>query len=134
MDIAGIERSLPNGLHDAILSRYEIDYEARTAKLHLQVWVGDLDSEVEAEREKYTAAVLMLQGLRYWAIEPPSKEISLRSGPYACDTGSVENVNTHTARELPAAEAGTFRGYFFLYAIEAFAYFCADDASIEFVP
>ncbi|MCP5306774.1 MAG: hypothetical protein H6953_15120 [Chromatiaceae bacterium] len=134
MDIAGIERSLPNGLHDAILSRYEIDYETRTAKLYLEVWVGDLDSEAHEEREKYAAAVLMLQGLRYWAIEPPSKEISLRSGPYASDTGSVENANTHMARELPAAEVGTFRGYFFLYAIEAFAYFCAEEASIEFTP
>lgn len=134
MDIADIERSLPNGLHDAILSRYEIDYEARKAKLHLQVWVGDLNSEAEEEREKYAEAVLVLQGLRYWAIEPPSKENSLQSGPYACDTGSVENANTHTARELPSAEVGTFRGYFFLYAIEAFAYFCAEEASIEFSP
>ena len=52
MNIEDIEKTLPNGFHDAILQRLNIDYINKIVELDLNVWVGDINSENENIREE----------------------------------------------------------------------------------
>jgi len=87
MSIEKIERSLPNGLHDAIIFKHVVDYEKRTLEFYINVWVGDLDSSIEFERERYKEGVLKFEGLEYFVIEPPG-EGNLIFEPFSFSVGS----------------------------------------------
>jgi hypothetical protein len=62
--------SLPNGLHDAEISRFSIDYPSQCLTCDIEVWIGDMDSP-PTERETYRRANLIFEGMEYCAIEPP---------------------------------------------------------------
>jgi hypothetical protein len=47
--------SLPNGLHDAELRRFEFDYEQRKLRFELAIWVGNLNDP--KSREVYRPAM-----------------------------------------------------------------------------
>ena len=70
MTLEDIEKSLPNGLHDAELSRLVVDYEQRTLKAEIAVWVGDLDEPPE-KRERYRKGRIEIEGLSFLIVEPP---------------------------------------------------------------
>ena len=82
MNIEEVERSLPNGLHDAVMRRYVVDYEQRTLEFDIDIWVGNLDSNVEEERERYKPGTLKFEGLEYFVIDPPS-EVQLVFEPFS---------------------------------------------------
>ncbi|MGH6930388.1 MAG: hypothetical protein ACREEV_18870, partial [Dongiaceae bacterium] len=48
--------SLPNGLHDAELRRFEMDYEQRKLRFEVAIWVGDISDP--KRRELYRPAIL----------------------------------------------------------------------------
>lgn len=66
MTLEDIAQSLPNGLHDAKLHGFSVDYAAQSAHVDLHVWIGTADN-----MEAYRSAALTLEGLEYWIIEPP---------------------------------------------------------------
>lgn len=70
MTLEDIEKSLPNGLHDAKLNRLVVDYEQRTLKAEIAVWVGDLDEPAE-RRERYRRGRIEIAGLTFLIMEPP---------------------------------------------------------------
>jgi hypothetical protein len=63
--------TLPNGFHDAQVSRVELNYAEAEAKIHLILWTsGDYVTGV-SNSEEYCSAILILTGLQYFVIAPP---------------------------------------------------------------
>lgn len=71
MTLVELEKTLPNGLHDARVSRITIDYRKRKLTLDLDVWVGDMDSDSHEVREAYEPAQVLIDGLLFAVLEPP---------------------------------------------------------------
>ena len=71
MTLEELENGLPNGLHDARVSRIAIDYEKRNLTLDLEVWVGDMGSDTQELREAYRPAQVPIDGLVFAVLEPP---------------------------------------------------------------
>lgn len=129
MNIEEVEKSLPNGLHDAVMRKHVVDYENRTLEFDIDVWVGDLDSKDEEEREKYKSGKLKFEGLEYFVIEPPS-DVKVLFEPFSFSAGNPEVDKIKASVILPEAPAGTFRAFFFIYKLEAFMHICA--SKVEF--
>jgi hypothetical protein len=130
--VSTIEAQLPNGLHDAVLRCYGVDLERKTAWLYFDVWVGDLDSKVEEERERYRPGTLTLKDLRYFVVEPPSGKITLTIEPFASSASDPKHDRINPSVELPEPPSGTFQASFFLYLLEAFIHICAGEAHFEY--
>ena len=129
MSIEEVEKSLPNGLHDAVMRKHLVDYEKRTLELHIDVWVGDLDSKVEKDRELYKSGTLRFEGLEYFVIEPPS-EVKVLFEPFSFSAGNPEVDKIKPSVILPETPEGTFLTFFFIYKLEAFMHICA--SKVEF--
>jgi hypothetical protein len=71
VNIEELDRTLPNGFHDSCLRHVTVDYEAQTASLALDIWIGDVDAPPGAERERLRTARLELLGLEYFIVEAP---------------------------------------------------------------
>jgi len=129
MSIEQIEIALPNGLHDAIMRRHVVDYENRALEIFVDIWVGDLASDVEQDRERYEAGVLRFEGVAYFVIEPPA-ESKVLFEPFSFSAGDPAVEKIKSASILPPAPAGTFCTYLFVNKLNAFMYICA--SSVEF--
>lgn len=70
MTLQELERTLPNGLHGAEISKLEIDYVARVARLHLALLVG-VPEDPAPERDRMAPALLELTGLLFVVSERP---------------------------------------------------------------
>ena len=130
--VEDIETLLPNGLHDAVLKRYGVDMEKGEASLYFDVWVGELEASDEADREAYRAGTLELSGVRYFVVEPPSKELQLVFEPFSSSAANPGTQEVRASVSLPEAPEGTFRACFFLYAVEAFIHVCASNARFAY--
>ena len=64
-EVAG---SLPNGLHDAELHRFDMHYVQRKLQFDLTVWIGDMDDP--RNREAYRPARLTCEDGAFLVIEP----------------------------------------------------------------
>jgi hypothetical protein len=71
MTLDELDHALPNGFHDADILSLELDYVAATAKLHLSLLVG-WPEDPDPERQAYQEAMLIIAGLCFCSIEPPS--------------------------------------------------------------
>lgn len=74
MNLSEIAESLPNGLHDAKLSRLTLDYAARTVDLDLEIWIATETTPPEL----YRPARITLVGFDYFVIEPPDATYPFR--------------------------------------------------------
>ncbi len=74
MNLVQLAESLPNGLHDAELTRLTLDYAARTAALDLELRVATETSP----RELYRPARITLVRFDYFVIEPPDAKYRFR--------------------------------------------------------
>src|SRR4051812_9942322 len=84
--IDDIEAGLPNGLHDSRLHTFSSAGADRRAEFVLDVWVGDLHSTVQKERERYRRARLELLGLGYLIVEDPDPRYGpAEKSPVQCD-------------------------------------------------
>ena len=129
MSIEEVEKTLPNGLHDAVMRKHIVNYENRTLVFDIDVWVGDLDSKHVEEREKYKPGILKFEGLEYFVIEPPSV-VKVTVEAFSFSAGNPELDVIKPSVILPKAPEGTFRTFFFIYKLEAFMHICA--SKVEF--
>ncbi len=129
MSIEEVEKTLPNGLHDAVIRRHVVDYEKRTLEFNIDVWVGDLGSTVEGERERYNSGILRFEGLEYFVIEPPS-EVKVLFEPFSISIGNPAVDRIKPSVILPEVPDGTFPTFFFIYKLEAFMHICS--SKVEF--
>jgi hypothetical protein len=70
MRIADLDRSLPNGFHDATLHSISARPDEGILEFGLQVSIGDPEGTPE-EQERYRPARLVLTGVTYFFIDPP---------------------------------------------------------------
>lgn len=80
MTLGDAEEKLPNGLHDANLLQFSVDYKTRTAQFEFNAWVGDVSSKDDAVRQKYQRATLSIRGLRFLILEKPDPGYTFQSG------------------------------------------------------
>jgi|SRR5882724_2423928 len=104
MTLEELEKTLPNGLHDAKVSRIAVDYEHRRLTLDLDVWVGDMDGNAHERREAYKRGQVLISGLLFVVMEPPDPRYpfstSARLTVDGCDMS--KNLSTSLTNSLPA--------------------------------
>jgi hypothetical protein len=129
MTIDELDASLPNGLHDAKLERVAIDFVDRTARLDLDIWVGD-----DEEREAYRRAQVTLSGLLFWVSEPPDP-LHPSSPPRALwiDAGPLTDKTPKTQPALPNVPRGAFANWIFVRDWNSFIYVAATDADLTWL-
>lgn len=71
MTFEELDQRFPNGLDDAEITGMSLDYQNRTAKLHLNVRGNPPDSP---NHDEYRRAWLLLNGFYYLVIEPPDAD------------------------------------------------------------
>src|SRR5262245_44331541 len=71
MNLEQLEKSLPNGFHDAQIEEIIVDYVSRKAVVKMQLLVGNPDAAPEKEREAYKPAELRLSDVLYFVVDPP---------------------------------------------------------------
>ncbi|MCH6259493.1 hypothetical protein MLD52_23255, partial [Puniceicoccaceae bacterium K14] len=123
MTISELESTLPNGFHDALLHSYEIDSNAKTATLKLDIWIGDMGSETT--RESYKSGVLRMEDLAYFIVDEPDPTYEYRS---------PERIDLCTALpEYPKEiKDGYFRGRFYSDSTNAFIHFSASTVTFKY--
>jgi hypothetical protein len=135
MTLDELDHTLPNGFHDAKIYSLAIDYAAASVKLRMALLVGWPDDPVE-ERERYQDAELLVTGLSFCSIDPPSPNY-----PFVPD-GKPIGVGGDLAREdhlplLPHLSAkfppGTSCYRFFVHDWNAFIYIAARDAQLSWM-
>ena len=67
MTLDELEKSLPNGLHDAELVGLQVDYARREAVLDFNV-----DCSEPPESEPYRPARILFSGMQFLVIDPPA--------------------------------------------------------------
>lgn len=129
MSTEEIERVLPNGLHDAIMQLYVVDYESCSLKIFLKVWVGDVTSDIEEERERYRSGILQFNGLAYFVVESPLM-LGFPLEPFSVSVGDPAIDKIDSTSVLPLSPEGSFYTYLFAHKLNAFMHVCA--SKVEF--
>jgi hypothetical protein len=119
-----LERSLPNGFHDAALRSFSAVPEEQLAEFVIDISLGTPE-DPPIERDRYRSARLVLRGMTYLAVDPP--------GPGASVWGSrgsmIDLVEADPAVSAQAtAPANGFAARFFVSEWNAFIHFAAADA------
>lgn len=68
MTLAEINHSLPNGFHDAEITKFVWDFAAESAVFDIDLLIGGPETE---DREERRAGRLELKGILFIAIDPP---------------------------------------------------------------
>jgi hypothetical protein len=135
MTLDELDHRLPNGFHDAQIYSLAIDYAAATVQLRIALHVGWPDDPGE-ERERYPDAEMLVTGLSFCSIEPPSPDY-----PFPPD-GKPISVGGDPEREdylplLPHLSAkfrpGTWCYRFFVHDGNAFIPIAAQDAQLSWM-
>lgn len=130
MTIGEIESGLPNGLHDSLLHSYASDDDERSAEFVLDVFMGDLHSTVESERERYRRARLELVGVGYLIVEEPDPRYEpFKKSPVQLDSCAADD-DAERSRRVPQ---GGFAGRFFITDWNSFIHFAALDARLTWI-
>ncbi len=66
-----LDRSLPNGFHDAWIKRIEVDYVARKVSFVMEILVG-LPEDPPGRRSRLRDGLVVLEGMEFIVIEPPT--------------------------------------------------------------
>lgn len=127
MTLDELAAALPNGFHDALLHRYEVDVERCTAVLEVSLWMGDLHDADSAARERHERTRLVLDGVRFFHVEQPAPRYPYGgSRPVRIDVCDPDPHHPLT-KELPA---GVFAARFFVAEWNAFIHVAAEDADL----
>ena len=65
-----LDRSLPNGFHDAWIKRVDVDYSARKVSLLVKLLVGMADDPPQ-EKDRLREGLVVFDGLEFIVLEPP---------------------------------------------------------------
>ena len=128
--IDDIEAGLPNGLHDSRLHTFSSAAAEGRAEFVLDVWVGDLHSTVQYERERYRRARLELLGLGYLIVEDPDPRYRPgEKSPVQIDSCAADD----DADRLRRVPEGGFAGRFFISDWNAYIHFAALEARLTWL-
>lgn len=131
MTLEELEAMLPNGLHDAQLKSLAVDYEAGTALLKLELWIGDLDSAVEEEREAYAECELTVSGLCFCIVETPDGD-EAGEGAVSIDAGpTTPELMEKYGWKLPRVPPGSFIHWLYVSPWNAFIHIAGREARLS---
>ena len=133
MQLKEIEKSLPNGFHDALLSSIEIDYASRKIIIKLQILVGNPDGEDYVKRNEYRSAILTVSDFLYIAMEPPNVSQAFREPKeLLIDGGEPEAGKAPLSLiALDQLPAGAFAYWFYSSRTNSFIHIAAQNASLD---
>ena len=132
MTFEELDALYPNGLDDAYVDSIRVEYQSRTAELHLNLRGNPPGSQNEDE---YQRAILLLRGLYYLVIEPPDTDHlwypvrSIQVNGYTEDAGQFPLFARLKARLSPAA----FCCRFYVHDWNSFIHVAAADAQFSWV-
>lgn len=131
MTLTELADTLPNGFHDAELERLDLDYATRTARITLNLWIGDLHSVSESDRERYRCGQLTLSGFQYFIIETPDYDDHADGAP-AIDIGELHELTNPPLIKIPARQsADLFENWIYVNWWNSFMYVAAREARWE---
>lgn len=130
MTLDELERSLPNGLHDAELVGLEVDYPARKAVLNVNVDIGDSDDAPSPSAQNYRAARIQFSGIQFVVIDPPTAENSYFRLSLI-DTGSGEPLTSPCT--LPPIREDCDLCWIFVTEWNSFIRISARDVDLEWL-
>lgn len=130
MTLAELEKSLPNGLHDAELVGLEVDYAVRKAVLSVNVDIGDSDADTSPDGESYRRARIRFFGVQFVVIDPPTAGDSY-SRLSMIDTGSGQPRTSPC--NLPPIREDCFLCWVFVTQWNSFIRISASDVALEWV-
>jgi hypothetical protein len=79
LTIEELERTLPNGFHDAEISTIRLDYVKRITSMELTIWMDDLQVSPEF-KELYRDAVLEFEGMQSVILDPQAGRVTDDNG------------------------------------------------------
>jgi hypothetical protein len=130
VNLEELEAELPNGLHDSLLRTLSSDLTEGRAELILDVWLGDLHSSLESERERRRPGRLELLGLTYLVVEDPDPRYAPVEGtPVQIDACAADD-DAARSRQVPE---GGFAGRFFVTQWNSFIHFAALEARLTWI-
>jgi hypothetical protein len=132
MTFEEIEKSTPNGFHDAVIERFSIDYPSGRILLLMRLLVGTPGAEDE---ERYAPAELRVNRLLFCAIEPPDPDYPFVPDGSPLDVSGVRGLGdtpemARIAAQLPST-ASCYR--FFVDQWNAFIYLAGSDIQLSFL-
>ena len=65
---------LPSGFHDALVRRLTLDFERRTATLHVSICVGDPEAARAEDRDVFRDVTVLIEGLLFCHVEAPDPQ------------------------------------------------------------
>lgn len=131
MTLAELENILPNGLHDAELHSYAVDYAQQKLVLELTVWVGKMEDPI-ASREAYRKGRIEISGLLFLAVEAPDADYPYgKSSPLTIDSCDMtKNLEPALLKSLPN---DVFLRSIWINEWNAFMHVAARSAAIDWV-
>jgi len=128
-----IQESLPNGFHDALLDEVTVSLVSNSVTMALQVWVGDLNSKARDEREAYKKAIVRLNGIVYFILDPPgeNQEFSNFSAARIDGGEAISESAILSPKPLCILPEGAFAYWFYVEPWNSFIHVAALSASIE---
>lgn len=128
MTLDELQRSLPNGLHDAELVAVRTDYLKREAIIELRIDMSAADGARGQEKEVHRPARLVFSGLQFVVIDPPDA----RDDYLGISTIDVGPAQPSTApRDLPPIAAGCFLCWVFVVRWNSFIRIAAQSVTLE---
>jgi hypothetical protein len=120
-----LERSLPNGFHDAELVSMHVDYSRAEAILELDIDTGDPANAAQIV-DGYRRAQVTFLGLKLFSVDPPGN-----AGPFVISTVTSGPGDPHQSIALPHLPDDCFRAWFFLTSFNSFVRIAAKDVRFE---
>lgn len=126
----------PHGtFHDAAMVDLHVDYRARTWRARFELCVGDPDARTKPDRERRRQGCVELQGLFFWALDPPAAGVPSRgSEPWLTSDGLLSEAPTETAARLAKQVPRQAVAWYLYFAdLNAFGYCAAERASFRWL-
>jgi hypothetical protein len=126
LTLQNLEKSLPNGLHDAELVGLQVDYASHTASLELDI---DVSAGTVSE-ERYRRGRLTFVGLQFLVIDAPNAAEDY-VGLSPIDSGSGEPATAKC--RLPTIPHDCFLCWLFVVRWNSFVRIAARSVSHEWI-
>jgi hypothetical protein len=128
VNIQQLMTQFPNGLHDAELVRFEMDYVTRTLRIDLNVSIAHM-SDTES-RERYHSVRLNFEQVAFLVIESPDAAYPWPDkGTLRIDAG--EGYPKPCSTRIPEPPTGSFLVWFYVSDMNSFFLFSSSNVSIE---
>jgi hypothetical protein len=135
MTLDELDHTLPNGFHDAEIFSVELDYAAKTARFRMNLLVGWPD-DPEPERQAYQEATLVVNGLCFCSVDPPSSTYPfIPDGKPICVGGDPAKSDHLSSLSDLAAKfpSDTWCYRFFVHDLNSFIHIAGRDAVLTWV-